>query len=99
MKNIHIENSYKIWRPRIMEFQILTTADIYFVVAVLFDKRFIKKLLRGCLKEKYNRSIYTMYIEWWLHNIGYYLTLPFCWIKKFKSWNERCKHVDLEEWK
>lgn len=31
-------------------------------------------------------------IEWWLHNILYYLTKPF---SIFKSINIRCKDVDL----
>lgn len=34
-------------------------------------------------------------IEWWLHNIGYYLTKPFVSIPKIKRINERCRHVDL----
>ena len=34
-------------------------------------------------------------IEWWLHNIGYYLTLPFIKKPKFTALNERFKHVDL----
>ena len=47
----------------------------------------------------FNRPLFSMYIEWYLHNIGYYLTLPFCFIPWFKKTNERCKHVDLEGWK
>ena len=34
-------------------------------------------------------------IEWWIHNIGYYLTLPFIKNPKIKALNERFKHVDL----
>lgn len=34
-------------------------------------------------------------IEWWLHNIGYYVTLPFIENDKIKALNERFKHVDL----
>lgn len=34
-------------------------------------------------------------IEWLLHNIGYYLTLPFVKNPKIKALNERFKHVDL----
>ena len=34
-------------------------------------------------------------IEWWLHNIGYYFTLPFVKNPKGKALNERFKHVDL----
>ena len=46
-----------------------------------------------------NRSYFGMYIEWWLHNICYWLTLPFSKNKTIKSLNERFKHVDLEEHK
>ena len=28
-------------------------------------------------KEDINRTFLGMYIEWWIHNIGYYVTLPF----------------------
>jgi hypothetical protein len=46
-----------------------------------------------------NRSYRSMYIEWILHNIGYYITLPFIKNEKIKNINERCKHVDLDEWR
>jgi hypothetical protein len=39
------------------------------------------------------RSYTSMYIEWYLHNIGYYITLPFPW---WDNINARCKDVDLE---
>jgi hypothetical protein len=44
-----------------------------------------------------NRSYISMYIEWYLHNIGYWLTLPFIKNEKIKALNKRFKHVDLEE--
>ena len=44
-----------------------------------------------------NRSYKGMYIEWYLHNLGYWFTLPFVKHTKIKSLNERFKHVDLEE--
>lgn len=34
-------------------------------------------------------------VEWWLHNIGYWVTLPFVSLAKIRSINVRCKHVDL----
>ena len=34
-------------------------------------------------------------VEWWLHNIGYHLTLPFIKNPRIKALNERFKHVDL----
>ena len=85
MKNLHIENSYSIWSYDKM-------------LDIIFDETF----------EKYdsvdpsvtlNRSYKGMIIEWWLHNIGYWITLPF--IKKYsiKQLNERFKHLDLEEHK
>ena len=46
-----------------------------------------------------NRSYSSMYIEWILHNIGYYVTLPFIKINFLKIINNRCKDIDLEEWK
>lgn len=50
------------------------------------------------VKELLNRSYTSMYIEWWLHNIGYYITLPFLklGINWINSINRRCKDVDLE---
>ena len=44
--------------------------------------------------DKLNRSLPSLWVEWWLHNIGYYLTKPF---PKLKSYNLRFKDVDLEE--
>ena len=42
------------------------------------------------------RSYTGMIIEWYIHNIGYYLTLPFPGMWKI---NERFKHVNLESHK
>ena len=80
MKSIQIKNSYKIWRPSKMYAQIWKTSFITY----------------GSLspKDLLNRSYADMYTEWWLHNIGYYLTRN---IPLFKSITERCKDVDLEE--
>lgn len=44
-----------------------------------------------------NRTYRGMYIEWYLHNIWYWLTLPFIRNETIKQLNERFKHVDLEE--
>ena len=43
------------------------------------------------------RTYSGMYVEWYLHNIGYYLTKPFCGIKAVRVINLRFKDVDLEE--
>lgn len=84
MKNIHVEDSYNVWN----------TSDMDYII-------------RGkCFNEFYsynpelalNRSYRSMHIEWWLHNIGYYITKPFCNIDWIKTINLRCKDVDLEEW-
>lgn len=51
-------------------------------------------------KEDINRTFLGMYIEWWIHNIGYYVTLPFVKVSAtLKQVNIRLKHVDLESHK
>ena len=35
-------------------------------------------------------------IEWWIHNIGYWLTLPFTFIASIGKINSRFKDVDLD---
>ena len=84
MKNIHIENSYNIWDPDAMQYRI------YKKCLEQYDSDFPERQL--------NRSYTSMYVEWWLHNIGYYVTKPFCHIECWKKINLRCKDVDLEEW-
>jgi len=83
MKNLHIENSYKIWDPKKMKYIIYTSCY----------KMYKEYTADACL----NRSYKGMYVEWWLHNIGYYITRPFVKIEKIRIWHDRCKHVDLEE--
>ena len=82
-KNIHIENSYNVWSTSVMWSKI--SEKCYNQYGKLFAP------------EVLNRSYKDMYIEWYIHNIGYYLTLPFCKFLKIKQINERFKHVDLEE--
>lgn len=61
-------------------------------------------VMRECIIKKGGKCthFWLLAIEWWLHNIGYYLTLPFVTNKTIKSLNERFKHVDLmveeDEW-
>lgn len=82
-KNIHIEDSYCVWTPSVMRSIIsLTARDKY--------KRANAELLL-------HRTYRSMIIEWWLHNIGYYLTKPFCKIEAIDRLNKRFKDVDLEE--
>lgn len=83
MKNIHIENSYKEWSITMM------LAKINVKCAEKYGTIFADKAL--------NRTYRGMYVEWYLHNIGYYLTLPFIDNNKMKALNERFKHLDLEE--
>lgn len=83
MKNIHIENSYNEWSTTMMWAMINTEC---------YDKYHI-----FFADEVLNRSYRGMYIEWWLHNIGYWVTLPFIKNEKIKALNTRFKHVDLEE--
>lgn len=84
MKNIHIENSYNIWSTKKMKRRIRRKSN---ELIGLYNGEV-------CL----GRPYWTMYIEWWLHNIGYYITKPFIENSKVKVLNERFKHVDLDEW-
>ena len=84
MKNIHINDSYKIWSPSKM--QLIINEECF-------------KQFDSCLPEiELRRSYAILYVEWWLHNIGYYVTKPFCSIEAIRLINLRCKDVDLEEW-
>lgn len=83
MKNLHIENSYRIWRKYDMFVSITNKCkDEY-------GNYLADKIL--------NRSYFGMYVEWWLHNIGYWATIPFTKIAYMAWLNERFKHLDLEE--
>ena len=84
-KYLHIENSYNVWAPRKMRFLMLKEAFRKYPTA----EDTVSLLL--------NRSLRSIYIEWWLHNIGYYLTKPFCRYDWFARLNKRFKDVDLEE--
>ena len=84
MNNIHINNSYNIWN----------TSYIRFIIKNKCYENFNSYEPEIVL----NRTYRSMYIEWWLHNIGYYITKPFYFIKKISEINLRCKDVDLEEW-
>ena len=82
-KNIHIENSFNEWLTSNMRSLIhIKCFDRY----QSFD---VDKVL--------NRSYRVMYIEWYLHNTGYWLTLPFKKNPRIVVLNERFKHLNLEE--
>ena len=91
MNNLHIKNSYKIWDTYTMSVMIW---DEYYKRAYNGDPSFC-----GSPSIWLNRSYNSMYVEWWLHNIGYYLTLPFCEYDFIRRLNLRFKDVDLNEWK
>ena len=84
VKNLHIEDSYKVWKKDDMKF--------------LIDEECYKKYKSYVPYSELSRTYESMYIEWWLHNIGYYITKPFCFIKAIRKINSRCKDVDLESW-
>lgn len=84
MNNICITNSYKVWFADEMDELIIS--------------RCMEEYGLGNAGAILNRSYVSMHIEWWLHNIGYYITKPFCCINWINKINLRCKDVDLEEW-
>lgn len=84
MKNLHIENSYNIWNTACMKF--------------IIDYKCYEQYNSQNPEVQLNRDYNSMYIEWWLHNIGYYITKQFCSIDCIKKINLRCKDVDINEW-
>ena len=81
MKNLHITNSFLIWAPSKMKEKIVETC------LITYDQYNAVEVL--------GRTWVGMYIEWWLHNIGYYITKPFPFLN---SLTERFKYVDLNSW-
>ena len=58
---------------------------------LLFFKVYNLTQAKHIVIKNYNPLI----IEWWIHNIGYYLTKPFVFIPWVKALNVRFKDVDL----
>lgn len=81
-KSIQIKNSYRIWKPTTMKLCIQVEC------CNKYGSPFADDVL--------HRSYVDMYVEWWLHSIGYYLTRN---IALFEIINLRCKDVDLGEHK
>lgn len=81
MNNLHIVDSYKIWTVYRMR------GKIYGCCFMTYQSYEVEKIL--------NRPFWTLYVEWWLHNIGYYVTKPF---KSLESCTLRFKDVDLNSW-
>ena len=84
MKNLHIPYSYNTWSIKKMKTEI--------------EKVMIKNYKSKDIKKVLNRNLTSMYIEWWLHNILFYLTKPFTEVPYLQKVNLRCRDVDLEEW-
>lgn len=84
MVHLHIPYSYDIWSPALMK-------DIMRAVAYAeYGTEDYNDLL--------NRNTRSLIIEWWIHNIGYYVTLPFCKNESMAKTNVRFRDVDLERW-
>ena len=83
MKNPHISDSYTVWSYQNVRLNIILASR------QVYGSDDTCSLL--------NRAYPDIYIEWILHNIGYYVTKPLTSINYFKSINLRCKDVDLEE--
>lgn len=82
-KNIHLEDSYKIWTKDKMTCWIMEETTIK------YNSPFSDDVLK--------RSWEGMFLEWYLHNIGYWVTKPFIFIPAIKKLNDRFKDLDLEE--
>ena len=85
MKVLHFQNSYSIWFIPVMHRMIRNES--------------MRKYNTFSADKILNRSWRGMYIEWYLHNIGYWLTLPFIKNKNIETINRRFKDLDLEEHK
>lgn len=83
MKNLHIQNSYKVWNIDTMY------NNIQYVSFICYGDSDASDVL--------NRTYRGMYIEWYLHNIGYYLTLLLIKNESIRKLNLRFKDLDLEE--
>lgn len=83
MKLIQIKDSYDVWRPR----------DHRWYANRESLEKYGEENANKCL----NRWWISIYIEWWLHNIGYYFTKKFIKYEKMKAYNLRFKDVDLKE--
>lgn len=84
MVNLHIPMSYNTWSPSAMK--VLMRAVAY----TEYNTEDYNDLL--------NRNTRSLIIEWWIHNLGYYLTLPFCKNSEIYKINVRFRDVDLERW-
>ena len=82
MKHIQIKDGSKIWRPSEMK------AALQDACAEKYDNPFPEVVL--------NTPYSMLYLEWWLHNIGYCLTRgadSAMWIRVCN----RCRDIDFVE--
>ena len=84
-EGIQIEDSYQIWSTK--------------QINSLVQQKTLNKYGIENAETALNRSYLSIYIEWWYHNIGYYITKPFCFIESINKTNLRCKDVNLERHK
>lgn len=75
--------------------KVIHVNDSYKIWSIKIMREVINFFCRDPIMEM-DRSYGGMYLEWYLHNIGYYITLPFIFIPKMKELNLRFKDVDLE---
>ena len=85
MRSIQIKDSYKIWSAATM---------VDMIQDACFDK-----YEDNAANYVLNRSYRGMIIEWYLHNIGYYITYFFTEYNCIAKINKRLRDVDLEEHK
>lgn len=95
---IKIVDSYKIWDIRTMKQHIEQECFNYLIEKEKIDMPIVAAMVCTVSANRVlNRSYFGLYLEWYLHNIGYYLTLPFIKNERIKALNLRFKDVDLEE--
>ena len=71
MKSIQIKDSYDVWLPRDQQWYANQESYLHYA----------EKNASFALR----RSWLSIHIEWWLHNIGYYITKPFCFVDYFNK--------------
>lgn len=78
-RHIQIKDGCVLWRPSKMR------VFIYYE----YNRKY------GYYSGRVIKYFKPLVIEWWLHNIGYYLTKPFIRFKKINALHHRFKDVDL----
>lgn len=81
MRSIQIKDSFDVWSIKYQKLYVNRQSYI----------KYAEKDAAFALR----RTWFSIHIEWWLHNIGYYITKPFIKNKLIKKYNLRFKDVDL----